>query len=146
MAITSPSSFSNSTVTPGRLASRRSWRPLRVGIEVHLTLHVSTCRKNTFSCKLLIVVLRVMMSESDVFSICGNCRPEKIFSYQIAIAVAEPLELIGDDRADRFADRRTRHVVLGQAADPEVDVVDVAVELLERLLNLWVGADLGETS
>ena len=61
-----------------------------------------------------------------------------------AVAVAQPLELVGEDRADQRAGAAAGDVVLGQGADPEVDVVDAAVKRLRAWPARPVGRDLRE--
>ena len=61
-----------------------------------------------------------------------------------AIAIAQARELIGDDTGERRSDAAAGDVVLRETANPQVDVVDVAVELLQCLLELRVGGDVGK--
>ena len=57
--------------------------------------------------------------------------------------VSQSAELIGDNRAERLTDHRTRHVVLGRAAGPEVRLGDNAVGEVNRALNVRIGRDVG---
>ena len=52
-----------------------------------------------------------------------------------AIAVAQRFELLGQHRLLGLAQRRTSHVILGHQADEQLDVVHVAVNLLQFLLQ-----------
>ena len=71
-------------------------------------------------------MLRRMMSASVVFSDRVELGPEKCALVPEAVAVAQPLELVGDDRAASVGPTLPPgDVVLGQRADPEVDVVDL---------------------
>src|SRR5262249_31613104 len=62
-----------------------------------------------------------------------------------AVAVTQALELVGDDPPEGDANAGAGDVVLGQATHPEVDVVDVTVELAQLILQLQVAGDLTET-
>src|SRR5437773_8267807 len=61
-----------------------------------------------------------------------------------AVAVAQPLELVGNNRAKRRPDAAAAKMVLGQSADPEIDVIDRAVERLQIGRQLAIGRDLAK--
>ena len=74
-----------------------------------------------------------MMSASVVRSSWASCAGEGPLVPE-PVAVAQPLELVGDDALEQRSDRAAAATwSLGQRADPQVDVVDGAVECLERL-------------
>src|SRR5262249_29075878 len=61
-----------------------------------------------------------------------------------AVPVPQARELVDQGGPDQRAGAAAGDVVLGQAADPQVDVVHVAVEVVELLLEAGVGGDLRE--
>ncbi len=62
-------------------------------------------------------------------------RRERFVEVEEAVAVPQASELIDHDRLEQRADVGAGHLVLGQAALEGVDVVDVAVSLLQLLLD-----------
>src|SRR5439155_26881324 len=61
-----------------------------------------------------------------------------------AVAVAQALKLIGDDGVKERADACAGDVIFGQAANPEVDVVNGAVKVGQGFLKLRIGRDVVE--
>src|SRR5207237_8114167 len=60
------------------------------------------------------------------------------------VAVAQVLELRSNDGSERLSHHGPGKMVLREAAGPQVDVIDAAISLLERLQRSWVARDLVE--
>src|SRR5262249_7708279 len=60
------------------------------------------------------------------------------------VAVAQVLELCSNDGSESLSHHGSGEMVLGEAAGPQVDVIDAAISLLERLQRSWVARDLLE--
>src|SRR5262249_33672720 len=61
------------------------------------------------------------------------------------VAVANALELVGDDSLEERPKAAAGDMVFRQTSYPKIDVVDVAVELLELGLDVGIGRDLSKT-
>jgi hypothetical protein len=81
------------------------------------------------------------VGEGGVFQVEEGWSGEGVFEPE-AIAVAGAGELVDENGAVEGAEGGARDVVFGEATDPEVDVVDVAVEGLELGLERGVRGDL----
>ena len=60
------------------------------------------------------------------------------------VAVAQVLELRSNDGSERLSHHGSGEMVLREAAGPQVDLIDAAISLLERLQRSWVARDLLE--
>src|SRR5262245_60392129 len=60
------------------------------------------------------------------------------------VPVAQVLELRSNDGSERLSHHGSGEMVLGEAAGPQVDVIDAAISLLERLQRSRVARDLLE--
>ena len=102
--------------------------------------------KNTLLCRLVIDVLSRITSDncrdkSQLMSSVVTLRPQK----PQAVAVARASELLAETANDQFARRGVAKVILGQPADPRVDLADIAaVGQLERGLDGGIRSDVGE--
>ena len=61
-----------------------------------------------------------------------------------AVAVSQPFELVNQNRLEQFADAAFRQVIFGEAANPDVNVVDCRIRCGESSLCVYIGRDLGE--
>src|SRR5947208_148019 len=59
-----------------------------------------------------------------------------------SIAVAQPLKLIDEDFAECRPQTSAGRVTFGEPADPKIDVADRPIQILERLLKLFIGSDV----
>ena len=62
------------------------------------------------------------------------------------IAVAQVLELLGDDRLEGRADHGALCMVFRQTADEQINVIDAAEHLLEVGEHGWIAGDLTESA
>ena len=91
---------------------------------------IDVWKKKTLSCRFVIGrVAADDVGQRGVLAVIVRSAPENVFCVPEAVAVAQALELVGDDRARTVGPTLPPgDVVLGQAADPQVDVVDAAVQ------------------
>src|ERR1700730_11622742 len=61
------------------------------------------------------------------------------------IAIADPLELIGDNSLKSGADTRVREMIFRQTANPEINRINIAVEDEQLHLQIGVAGDLRKT-
>ena len=134
MATTSPSSLTKSTATPAAPRSNQLMRPLPLMSMIDLSadgcLHEEDVALQVGGCR----VAADDVGQRRVFELSQLAAGEDVLEPE-AVAVAEPLELVAEDRFHERAGRSTGHMILGEGADPEVDVVDAAVEILQLLLD-----------
>ena len=101
-------------------------------------------KKKTLSCRLVVVgVAGDDVGERRVLD-RGELRAVELVQVEEPIAVAESLELIGDDPGEGLAHAAAVDMLLGQAADPEIDLVDGAVNALQLRLHGGIAGDVGE--
>jgi hypothetical protein len=94
----------------------------------------------------VVSVLRVSMSQGGVLDLLHGGLIEAGVLPPQPIAVAQVLELLGDDRLEGRADHGALCMVFRQTADEQINVIDAAEHLLEVGEHGWIAGDLTESA